>query len=133
MFLERIEASFPQIKFHTLLPIFLNYCFLFQNECSFVSLRDVERAMKVIVWFCSNSELINEVIAVNARDEESESSEESSEDEKDGSDESDDDVKQVRQDEQVRFLKFFHLLHEDLIIKQKVNKENGLEIIPFCL
>ncbi len=78
--------------------------------------------MKVIVWFCSNSELINEVIADNARDEESESSEESSEDENDESDESDDDVEQVRQDEQVRFMIFFHLLHEDLIIN-----------IPFCL
>ena len=57
--------------------------------------------MKVIVWFCSNSELINEVIVDNARDEENESSEESSEDEDDESDESDDDVERVRQDEQV--------------------------------
>ena len=92
--------------------------------------------MKVIVWFCSNSELINEVIADNARDEENESSEESSEDEDDEddeSDESDDYVERVRQDEQVRFLKFFLLLHEDLIIKHKMNTENGLETIPFCL
>lgn len=34
----------------------------FQNECSFVSLRDVERAMKVIAWFYSNSELLNRTI-----------------------------------------------------------------------
>ncbi len=80
--------------------------------------------MKVIVWFCSNYELINEVIADNARDEENESSEESSEGENDESSASDDDVEQVRQDEQVRFLKFFLLLHEDLIIKHKMNTEN---------
>ena len=52
--------------------------FLFQNECSFVSLRDVERAMKVITWFHSNSELIARVIK-----EEVNVSEESSEDESD--------------------------------------------------
>ena len=39
-----------------------NFSFLSQNECSFVSLRDVERAMKVIMWFYSNSKLIDEVI-----------------------------------------------------------------------
>ncbi len=89
--------------------------------------------MKVIVWFCSNSELINEVIADNARDEENESSEECSEDENDESDESDDGVLQARQDEQVRFLKFFLLLQEGLILKHMLNKENGLETIPFCL
>ena len=42
--------------------MFQNQSFLFQNECSFVSLRDVERAMEVIMWFYSNSELIDEVI-----------------------------------------------------------------------
>ncbi|CAB4032969.1 Hypothetical predicted protein, partial [Paramuricea clavata] len=53
------------------------------NECSFVSLRDVERAMKVIVWFYSNSALIDQVIGdeYNVRDEDNESSEESSEEE----------------------------------------------------
>ncbi|CAB4040909.1 Hypothetical predicted protein, partial [Paramuricea clavata] len=54
-----------------------------KNECSFVSLRDVERAMKVIVWFYSNSELIDQVIGDedNVRDEDNDSSEESSEEE----------------------------------------------------
>ena len=33
-----------------------------QNECSFVSLRDVERAMNVITWFYVNSELITEIV-----------------------------------------------------------------------
>ena len=28
-----------------------NLFFLFKDECSFVSLRDVERAMQVMVWF----------------------------------------------------------------------------------
>ncbi|CAB4029318.1 Hypothetical predicted protein, partial [Paramuricea clavata] len=56
-----------------------------ENECSFVSLRDVERAMKVIIWFYSNSELINWVIGDgdNVRDQDNKSSEESSEDESD--------------------------------------------------
>ena len=74
----------------------------FQNECSFVSLRDVERAMKVIMWFYSNSELIQRVIKDNdsSRNEDSDSSEESSEDE------SDEDLRGfVRDVEQVRFLK----------------------------
>jgi hypothetical protein len=79
--------------------------FFSQNECSFVSLRDVERAMKVIIWFYSNSELINWVIGDgdNVRDQDNKSSEESSEDE---SDENDD-----NQVEQVSFLRFFLLLH----------------------
>ena len=117
-----IKASLPIIKskFITLLnEVFRNYSFPSQNECSFVSLRDVERAMKVIIWFHSNSELINLVIG----DEDNESSEESSEDE---SDENNDDVEQV---EQVSFLRFFLLLHKILLIKHTVSKENDLE--PF--
>ncbi|CAB4018690.1 Hypothetical predicted protein, partial [Paramuricea clavata] len=60
------------------------------NECSFVSLRDVERAMKVITWFHSNPELINWVIGDedNDRDQDNESSDES------GDDENNDDVEQ---------------------------------------
>ncbi|CAB4035138.1 Hypothetical predicted protein, partial [Paramuricea clavata] len=54
-----------------------------QDNFHFVSLRDVERAMKVIVWFYSNSELIDQVIGDedNVRDEDNDSSEESSEEE----------------------------------------------------
>ena len=66
--------------------------------------------MKVIVWFYSNSELIDQVIGdeYNVRDEDNESSEESSEEE---SGESNDD----EQVEQVRFLRFIFLLDEDLL------------------
>ena len=67
-----------------------------------MSLRDVERAMKVIMWFYSNSELIQRVIKDDdsSRNIDSESSEESSEGE------SDEDVRGfVRDVEQVRFLK----------------------------
>ena len=53
----------------------------FQNECSFVSLRDVERAMKVITWFYSNSELILRVIKAKVNVTEDSSEEESDEDE----------------------------------------------------
>ena len=93
--------------------VFRNYFFLSQNECSFVSLRDVERAMKVITWFHSIPELINWVIGDedNDRDQDNESSEES------GDDENNDDVEQVEQVEQVRFLRFFLLLHKILLIK----------------
>ena len=80
-----------------------NFPFFSQNECSFVSLRDVERAMKVIIWFYSNSELINWVIGDGDNVRDNKSSGESSEDE---SDENDD-----NQVEQVSFLRFFLLLH----------------------
>ena len=71
----------------------------FQNECSFVSLRDVERAMKVIMWFHANSELIQQVMEDDAREEKSDSSEESSDYDSD-----EDEIRGVEQVEQVRFL-----------------------------
>ena len=68
-----------------------------QNECSFVSLRDVERAMKVILWFHSNSELISRVIDGQDSEEYDDSDEESSEEESDRSyDEDEDDLPRVR-------------------------------------
>ncbi|CAB4037138.1 Hypothetical predicted protein, partial [Paramuricea clavata] len=102
--LSRLFNSFTYIVTFRCIPPFSSFLFpelmnktsqnenynWINNECSFVSLRDVERAMKVIIWFHSNSELINWVIG----DEDNESSEESSEDE---SDENNDDVKQVEQ------------------------------------
>ena len=73
--------------------------FLFQSECSFVSLRDVERAMKVITWFHSNSELIARVIK-----EEVDVTGESSEDESD-----EDMEKNSKNEEQViRIINFLH-------------------------
>ena len=54
-----------------------------QNECSFVSLRDVERAMEVILWFHSNSDLISQVIDGEDNDGDDDSEEESSEEESD--------------------------------------------------
>ena len=57
--------------------------------------------MTVIMWFYSNSQLIDQVIedGDRARGAESDSSEESSEDE------NDEDVRQIAQDKQVRFLR----------------------------
>lgn len=39
-----------------------NISFLFKDECSFVSLRDVERAMQVMVWFCNRLETLGRLI-----------------------------------------------------------------------
>ena len=69
---------------------------LCQNECSFVSLRDVERAMKVIVWFYSNSELIDEVIREEGNDKDEDSSEESSEDQDEDSNDEHERTEEVR-------------------------------------
>ena len=62
-------------------------------------MRDVERAMKVIVWFYSNSELINQVIGDedNVKDEDDDSSEESSEEESSENDKLNNAVVQVEQ------------------------------------
>ena len=68
-----------------------------------MSLRDVERAMKVIMWFYSNSELIQLVMEDDANasdDEDSDSSEEPSEDES-----AEEDIQETEQVEQVRLLK----------------------------
>ena len=47
--------------------------FLFKDECSFVSLRDVERAMQVMVWFYNHVDtlgrLMKKVIAEQRREE----------------------------------------------------------------
>ena len=84
--------------------------------------------MKVIVWFYSNSELIDQVIGdeYNVRDEDNESSEESSEEEsseesseEESSEESSEEESGERDDdeqvEQVRFLRSIFLLDEDLL------------------
>ena len=42
-----------------------------QDECSFVSLRDVERAMNVMVWFYSRREVLNPLM--DDQDEETDS------------------------------------------------------------
>jgi hypothetical protein len=68
-----------------------------------VSLRDVERAMKVIMWFYSNSKLIQPVMEDDdnaSDDEDSDSSEEPSEDES-----AEEDIQETEQVEQVRLLK----------------------------
>ena len=48
--------------------------FLFKDECSFVSLRDVERAMQVMVWFYNHvgtlGRLMKKVITEQRREEE---------------------------------------------------------------
>ena len=68
----------------------------FQNECSFVSLRDVERAMKVIMWFYTNSELIDEVIGEEGHDTNEDSCGESSKNENEDSDDELEQAKPVR-------------------------------------
>ena len=42
-----------------------------QDECSFVSLRDVERAMNVMVWFYNRREVLNPLM--DDQDEETDS------------------------------------------------------------
>ncbi|XP_028416584.1 E3 ubiquitin-protein ligase rnf213-alpha-like [Dendronephthya gigantea] len=85
-------ATTPDIKFDgteaqasciaTVLSASQKYMREQKNECSFVSLRDVERAMKVITWFYSNSELIIKIIGdVDGNGDKNTSSEESSEEE----------------------------------------------------
>lgn len=48
---------------------------IIQDECSFVSLRDVERAMNVMVWFYNHREVLNPLMdeTVDDQDEESDS------------------------------------------------------------
>ena len=66
-------------------------------------MRDVERAMKVIVWFHTNSELIDEVIREEGKGRDEVCSEDSSEHQiDDGNDE-------LEQAEPVRTLKLFFL------------------------
>jgi len=47
--------------------------FRFKDECSFVSLRDVERAMQVMVWFYNHVDtlgrLMNKVLTEQRREE----------------------------------------------------------------
>jgi hypothetical protein len=94
--------------------------------------------MKVIVWFYSNSKLIDQVIGDedNVRDEDSESSEESSEEESDeSSEESSEEESDERDDdeqvEQVKYLKFIFLLHEDLLTTRCIS--NGKDLNLFVL
>ena len=81
---------------------------VFQNECSFVSLRDVERAIKVILWFYSNSDLIARVIDGEDRDGDDESDEELSEEGSDRSyvDDDDEDVIHLLTRAQVQQVRF---------------------------
>ena len=38
------------------------FFFFFQDECSFVSLRDVERAMQVMVWFYNHVDILGRLM-----------------------------------------------------------------------
>ena len=42
---------------------------VFQDECSFVSLRDVERTLKVMAWFYRHRALLFELMANMEREE----------------------------------------------------------------
>ena len=77
-------------------------------------MRDVERAMTVIMWFYSNSQLIDQVIedGDSARGADSDSSEESSEEE------NDEDAREIAQDEQVRFFTVYGKNLKDFIRKK---------------
>ena len=67
---------------------------LFQNECSFVSLRDVERAMTVITWFFVNSELISSIVPPPGNYEDDEYSTDGSDEDAD-LEESEEEIEQV--------------------------------------
>ena len=38
------------------------HCYFFKDECSFVSLRDVERAMQVMVWFFNRLDILGKLM-----------------------------------------------------------------------
>ena len=66
---------------------------IIQDECSFVSLRDVERAMNVMVWFYNHREFLNPLMDETNQDEESDSDSET--------DDSDDDEGAARGEEEL--------------------------------
>ena len=40
----------------------VHHCHFFKDECSFVSLRDVERAMQVLVWFYKRLDILGKLM-----------------------------------------------------------------------
>lgn len=40
----------------------VHHCHFFKDECSFVSLRDVERAMHVMVWFYNRLDILGKLM-----------------------------------------------------------------------
>ena len=68
---------------------------IIQDECSFVSLRDVERAMNVMVWFYNHREVLNPLM-----DETNDDQDEESDSDSEG-DDSDDDEGAVRREEEL--------------------------------
>ena len=66
-------------------------CSFIQDECSFVSLRDVERAMKVMVWFYDHLHALNPLMdkTIDGQDEESDDDEDDETDDDDDDDEED--------------------------------------------
>ena len=55
-------------------------CFVLQDECSFVSLRDVERVLQVMMWFYRHREMLftrmNKLMNVEPRDSDDDDDEE---------------------------------------------------------
>ena len=67
-----------------------------QDECSFVSLRDVERAMKVMVWFYNHRDSLNPLMDEHLNDSDEESDDEDDDDsEEDDIEDEQDDLDQV--------------------------------------
>ena len=56
---------------------------IIQDECSFVSLRDVERAMNVMVWFYNHREVLNPLMDETNDDQDEESDSDSDLDDSD--------------------------------------------------
>ena len=54
-----------------------------QDECSFVSLRDVERAMNVMVWFYNHREVLNPLMDVQDEETDSDTEIDDSDDDED--------------------------------------------------
>ena len=65
-YMRRRNVSLSRVQ-----SLLFNYllCFFMQDECSFVSLRDVERAMIVFKYFCEKVHLFSEAIIALAKDE----------------------------------------------------------------
>ena len=62
-----------------------------QDECSFVSLRDVERAMKVMVWFYNHRDALNPLMDEHLNDPDEESDDEDDDDSEDDDNEDEQD------------------------------------------
>ena len=88
-----LNITKTSLTFQEKCRVYRVFLFNFKDECSFVSLRDVERAMQVMVWFYNHVDILGRLMRNVINEQRRE--------EGDDSDEEDDDF-----DEQVRLSSF---------------------------